>query len=65
MTSKNNNENEDRPYSELGEIGNRVRYIQRTVSDIGSKLDDHYHLLREIYDTTTQDNGADWYDLCE
>lgn len=65
MTSEDNNGDEDRQYSELGEIGNRVRYIQRTVSEIGSQLDDHYHLLREIYEATTHDNGADWYGLYE
>ena len=65
MTSENNNGNEERQYSELGEIGNRVRYIQRTVGEISSQLDDHYHLLREIYEATTQDNGTDWYGLYE
>lgn len=65
MTSENNKGNEDHQHSELGEIGNRVRYIQRTVSEIGSQLDDHYHLIRGIYDATTQNDGADWYDLCE
>ena len=51
--------------TEWGRVGNRVRYIQRTVGEIGTQLDDHYHLLREIYEATTQENGADWYDLYE
>jgi len=64
MASEENGRYEGREGSEIGEIGNRVRYIQRRVSEISSQLDDHYHLLREIQEAVTgPEPGQDWTDL--
>ena len=50
----------------MGEIGNRVRYIQRRVGEISEQLDDQYRVLREIWETTTErENGEGWYDFYE
>lgn len=66
MTSEEDKRNANGAYSEPGEIDNRVRYIQRRVVEISSQLDDHYHLLREIWETATSpENGSDWYDPYE
>ena len=63
MATENKNEQDEQGYSEIGEMGNRVRYIQRRVEEISSQLDDHYHVLHEIWEATTKENGGGWYDL--
>ena len=40
-----------------------VRYIYRKVSEISEQVEDNYHVLRDIHDATTGENGHGWYDL--
>lgn len=63
MTSEESEVREDYEASELSEIGNRVRYIQRKVSEIDEHVEDNYNILREILESTSRENGASWYDL--
>jgi hypothetical protein len=63
MTPEENTKSEDSIRSEVGEIGNRVRYIQRRVGEIGEQVEENYQLLREIQDTATFENEASCYDL--
>ena len=66
MATENNERYEKSEHSEMGEIGNRVRYIQRRVGEISEQLDDQYRVLREIWETTTErENGEGWYDFYE
>ena len=47
----------------LEEVGHRVRYIQRKVNEIASQVEDNYHVLRDLLDSTTHENGNSWHDL--
>ena len=62
MTDESNG-NGEHGGSWLDDIGNGVRYIQRKVSDVDSKMDDHYHMLREVLDSVSGENGVSLYDL--
>lgn len=62
MTSEENQKSEDFVRSEVGEIGNRVRYIQRRIGEVAEQVDENYKLLRDIQDGTTRENGVSWYD---
>ena len=63
MTSENESNKNKNKESELHGIANHVRYIHRKVSEISEQVEDNYHVLREIYDATTGENGHGWYDL--
>ena len=62
MTDENNGNDEHRR-TWIDDIGNGVRYIQRKVVDIDARTDDHYHMLREILDHVSGENGASMFDL--
>ena len=45
MTPEENKQDENDEASGLNEIGNRVRYIQRKVGEIGEQVEDNYKML--------------------
>jgi len=63
MTSENESKRNENKESELHEIANGVRYIRRKVNEISEQVEDNYHVLREIHDATTGENGHSWHDL--
>ncbi len=63
MTSENKSNKYENKESELHEIANGVRYIHRKVNEISEQVDDNYHVLQEIHDATTGENGHSWHDL--
>lgn len=42
-----------------------VRQIDRKVSGIETRLNEHYHLLREILEQMGKEDEAGWYDAYE
>jgi len=47
----------------LEEIVRHVKHIHQKLDDIASRLDDSYHLLREILETTNNENTVHDHDL--
>jgi len=54
---------ENLEYKVLKDIGEELHEVHRKVDEIYSQMEDNYHILREILDATTDENGASWRDL--
>ncbi len=67
MTSQyENDENGTEHYGRrLDEIARHVEHINQKIDDIASRLDDSYHLLRDILETTSDQNTVHDHDLYE
>lgn len=67
MTSPYGFENKENGQRDWRDLAEQVRHLEIKVDDLRNRLDEHLHLLQEILDGITKDNGndADWYDLYE
>jgi hypothetical protein len=47
----------------LEEIARHARQIHKKIDDIASRLDDSYHLLRDLLEATSNENTVHEHDL--
>ena len=62
MTSKDKSDPNYAPAT-LDDVANGVRYLQRKIVDLDVRMDDHYHMLRELLDAAHAENSASLYDM--
>jgi len=62
---KDDGESRETYSSRLEEIARHVKHIHQKLDDIASRLDDSYHLLRDILEATSGENTVHEHDLYE
>lgn len=60
-----NTDDEEALDTTLDDVVSHMSRLYTKVKDIHSRLEDAYHVLRDILEEMGKDNGLDWYDLYE